>query len=398
MGPFVPEFISDQLNLMVALFLGVGFGFVLEQAGFSSSRRLAGVFYGYDFTVLRVFFTAAVTAMSGVLLLSYLGFLDIDAIFVNPLWMRPAIVGGVIMGLGFILGGYCPGTSVCAAAIGKVDAMFFVGGGLLGVFVFGEFYPLYHGFYESTAMGPVKVFHSLGISQGLFAFLLIAMAVGAFFATTRIEKKVAGTQAPSQAFTAWKHLAAGAGIVVLGLVLIFLPDYKTRLMRRVASPAYQASHPLPEMTADELAFRIVDQEPQTRVLDLRSAAAFSALALPGSVNVTQKDLFNREISNSIAQRRIKKVIVAEDEVQEREAGLLLQALGYENCAILKGGFSAFDRAFLHPVPFVPEGNRWDADVRKFRTEAQAKLVQLIAAQKASGSKVPKQEKKIQGGC
>ncbi len=65
MGPFVPDLISDQLNLVVALFLGIGFGFVLEQAGFSSSRRLAGVFYGYDFTVLRVFFTAAVTAMSG---------------------------------------------------------------------------------------------------------------------------------------------------------------------------------------------------------------------------------------------------------------------------------------------------------------------------------------------
>jgi uncharacterized membrane protein YedE/YeeE len=125
MGPFVRDLISDQLNLVVALLLGIGFGFVLEQAGFSSSRRLAGVFYGYDFTVLRVFFTAAVTAMSGVLLLGYFGLLDTDAIFVNPTWLLPAIVGGAIMGVGFILGGYCPGTSVCAAAIGKIDAMFF---------------------------------------------------------------------------------------------------------------------------------------------------------------------------------------------------------------------------------------------------------------------------------
>ena len=54
MGPFVPDIISDQLNLVVALILGIGFGFVLEQAGFSSSRRLAGLFYGYDFTVLQV--------------------------------------------------------------------------------------------------------------------------------------------------------------------------------------------------------------------------------------------------------------------------------------------------------------------------------------------------------
>ena len=398
MGPLVPEFISEQLNLVVALFLGMGFGFVLEQAGFSSSKRLAGVFYGYDFTVLRVFFTAAVTAMSGVILLGYLGYLDTAAIFVNPTWLMPAIVGGVIMGVGFILGGYCPGTSICAAAIGKVDAMFFVGGGLLGVLLFGEAYPFFKGFYESTALGPIKVFHSLGLSQGLFAFLLIVMAVGAFFVTTRIEKKVAGREAPSQAFSPLKHLAAGAGVLILGLVLIFLPDYKTRLTRKVSSPAYLASHPVQEMVPDELALRIVDQESQIRLLDLRSATAFSAMALPGSINLMEGDLFSRELGNSIAQRRIKKVIVADDEGQERRACLLLQELGYENFSILKGGFPAFDRAFLHPVPFHPEGNRWDEDVLRFRENAQGKIAAMILAQKASATKVPKTEKKIQGGC
>jgi hypothetical protein len=387
MGPFVPEFISEQLNLVIALFLGMGFGFVLEQAGFSSSRRLAGVFYGYDFTVLRVFFTAAVTAMSGVILLSYLGFLDIDAIFVNPLWLRPAIVGGVIMGLGFILGGYCPGTSVCAASIG-----------LLGVTLFGEFFPLYHHFFESTARGPVKVFSSLGISQGLFAFFVIVMAVGAFYATTRIEKKVAGDKAPSQEFPVVKHMAAGAVLLILGFVMVFMPDYKTRLIRKVANPSFQASRVVKNMVPDELAFRIVDQEPHTRILDLRPAVSFSAMALPGSVNLTQADLFGNDLGNSIAHRRSKKVIVADDEAQERQAYLLLQELGYENLAILEGGFPAFDGAFLHPVSFVPAGNRWDGDVLKFRKDAQTRIPQLIEAQKAAATKTPKKEKKIQGGC
>lgn len=59
---------------------------------------------------------------------------------------------------------------------------------------------------------------------------------------------------------------------------------------------------------------------------------------------------------------------------------------------------AFHRAFLQPAPFVPVGNRWDEDVRKFRQEAQTKIPQLIEAQKASATKAPKQEKKIQGGC
>lgn len=398
MGPFVPEFVSEPLNLVLALFLGIGFGFVLEQAGFSSSRRLAGVFYGYDFTVLRVFFTAAITAMSGVIVLSHLGFLDGEAIFVNPLWLAPALVGGVIMGVGFILGGYCPGTSVCAAAIGKVDAMFFVGGGLLGVLLFAEAYPLFKGFFDSTACGPLRVFASLGITQGIFAFLLIAVAVAAFNVTTRIERKVAGPSAPSSTFPVLQHWLAGSGVLALGLALVFLPDYRTRLLRKVSSPGFQAAHPVPRMEADELAFRIVDQEQLTRILDLRAPADYATQALPGSFNLTRADLFSRDPNISLAQRRIKKVVVAEDEAQELQACLLLQELGYENFAILKGGFPAFDRSYLHPVPFVPTGSRWDKDVQRFQEEARVKIAQLIDAQKASGTKAPKQVKKVQGGC
>src|SRR5512140_3527781 len=160
MGPFVPDLISDQLNLVVALILGIGFGFVLEQAGFSSSRKLAGVFYGYDFTVLRVFFTAGVTAMSGVIIFGSLGWLDTGFIYINPTYLQAAILGGVIMGFGFIIGGYCPGTSVCGAAIGKIDAMIVVGGGLIGVFLYAELYPWFEGITNASVLGNVRIFNT----------------------------------------------------------------------------------------------------------------------------------------------------------------------------------------------------------------------------------------------
>lgn len=398
MGPFVPDVISDQLNLVVALLLGIGFGFVLEQAGFSSSRRLAGVFYGYDFTVLRVFFTAAVTAMSGVLLLGYFGLLDTDAIYVNPTWLMPAILGGVIMGAGFILGGYCPGTSICAAAIGKIDGMFFVGGGILGVFGFAELYPLYKTFNDSTSLGPIKVFDSLGISQGLFAFILIVIAVGAFFITTMIEKRVGKSSAPALAFVPSRHIAAGIGVIALGVLFLFMPNRKDHLINKVSDVSYMNTHPAKVMEPDELAFRIIDREPNIQIIDIRQADMFAKLSLPGSINIPMRDFFSKDWISILSQRHVKKVIIGETEEQEHAAYLLLQELGYENLAVLKSGFTAFNQTFINPVPFMPTGSRWDFDLQEFRETAHTQILKMIADERNKGVKTVKPEKKIQGGC
>lgn len=190
MGPLVPqEIIGADWNLFIAFIIGIWFGFVLEQAGFSSSRKLAGMFYGYDTVVLKVFFTAAITAMLGLLFFSLFGWIDLDLVYVNPTFLWSAIVGGIIMGAGFIIGGFCPGTSVCAAAIGKIDAMFFIGGIILGIFVFAEAFPLLKGFYMSGNYGALKISNLLGISGGVMAFLMIIVALIMFRAGEFAEKK-----------------------------------------------------------------------------------------------------------------------------------------------------------------------------------------------------------------
>ena len=100
----------EWLDLLIALLIGIGFGISLEQAGFSSSRKLAGMFYGYDTTVIKVFFTAAIVALIGSQLLSFFGLLDLTKVYVNEYYVAASIVGGIIMGAGFIMGGFCPGT------------------------------------------------------------------------------------------------------------------------------------------------------------------------------------------------------------------------------------------------------------------------------------------------
>lgn len=190
MGPLAPnEIISENTNLFLAFLIGTGFGFVLEQSGFSSSRKLAGVFYGYDTVVLKVFFTAAITGMLGLLFFSLFGWVDLSMIYVNPTFLTSAIAGGIIMGAGFIMGGYCPGTSFCGASIGKIDAMVFIGGLFIGVFIFGFTYDLWEKMYLSNNLGSPKVSEALGLSDGIFALLLIIVALMMFWGAEWAEQK-----------------------------------------------------------------------------------------------------------------------------------------------------------------------------------------------------------------
>lgn len=190
MAPFSSFFeLHPDLGLLSGLIIGIGFGFALEQAGFSSSRKLAGMFYGYDTTVLKVFFTAAIVAMLGSLLLNYFGLLDLKKVYVNPLFIYPAIIGGVIMGLGFVMGGFCPGTGISAVSIGKVDALFYLLGGFTGAWLFGELFPLLKNLFLSGSKGPVKLSESLGLSDTLFVFLVILIAAGMFWVAEKAEKK-----------------------------------------------------------------------------------------------------------------------------------------------------------------------------------------------------------------
>jgi len=190
MGPLsiLSEF-PEWLDLLVGFVIGIGFGFALEQAGFSSSRKLAGMFYGYDTTVLKVFFTAAIVALVGSQFLSFFGLLDLSLVFVNPYYIGASLIGGVIMGAGFIMGGFCPGTGISALSIGKIDAFIFLFGGLFGAFLFAETWPLIEPLAMAGYKGPMKVDEWLGVSPGVFTFILIVAAVLLFWIAELAEKK-----------------------------------------------------------------------------------------------------------------------------------------------------------------------------------------------------------------
>lgn len=191
MGPLIPmEIIPGQWNNVIAVLLGMAFGIVMEGSGFSSSRKIVGLFYGYDFTVVRVFLTATLTAAIGLLYFGYMGWIDMSMVYIHPTYITAAIVGGIVMGIGFITGGYCPGTSIVAVGIGKIDAMVFTVGMFVGILIFSEAFSSLEGIYNGSYLGNVTITDVFGISPALFVFLFALVAIAVFYVTTLIRRRV----------------------------------------------------------------------------------------------------------------------------------------------------------------------------------------------------------------
>jgi len=188
-------YFSDEISLVIAFIIGIGFGFFLERGGFGSARLLAAQFYFTDMRVFKVMFTAIVTAMIGVFYLSWIGWLDISLIYYGNTYLLAQIFGGLILGIGVVIGGYCPGTSAVSIATGRIDGIVYALGGFFGIFIFGEVYPMIDGFVNGNYMGLINIPQLLNINYGIILFIVILLAIGGFTAAEWGEKVMAKKRA-----------------------------------------------------------------------------------------------------------------------------------------------------------------------------------------------------------
>lgn len=399
MGPLVPTIISDEFDLIIALILGFGFGFILEQAGFSTSKKLVGLFYGRDFVVLKVFFTAGVTAMICVLAFGHFGLLDLSLIYVNPTFLNSAIIGGVIMGGGFIIGGFCPGTSICASAIGKLDGITFVLGSFLGIYLFMEIYPLISDMYFAGNMGAVTMNDVLGISSISFAVILSAAAIGIFVLVTYIESRVNNTafEMPKKSVIRMSMLAV-IPFLVIGITG-FMPNQEERIEAQINDPVNLKAAEAKSLDADKLAFEIVNNYYKWNVIDVRPAKDYKAWHLPLSINIPVDSMLNREWESYFKQSQKKNIFYSDDIDQTKKAFALSQVIGKADDYILNNTAEKFKSMFYTPEKPIEGAGKDMVNLYNFRVQSAQQMTDLAKSLERFHSK-PKVRKprKVQGGC
>jgi rhodanese-related sulfurtransferase len=346
MAPFdIASSLGPVAYALVFGAIGFGFGAVLEMGGFGDTRKLAGQFYLKDMTVLKVMFTAIVVAALLVALATSFGLLDMSRVFVNPTYLWPGIVGGLIMGVGFVIGGFCPGTSLVAASTLKVDGMIFLLGALLGVWLFGETVGAFQSFWLSSYMGRFTLPDLLGVPVGVAVLLVVGMALVLFWAGD-LAQQAFGQKRP------WAEvkrvpgrgaLAFAGTLVAASLVLVALgqPTAESKFARM--GPELRKSVEERGIFVDpaEVVALRKDIGVQVAILDLRDERDFNLFHVGGSRRTTLADLETPARLKTLLDQPPSTVtfLIGNGEAAALTAWKHLIAQGVPNLYVVEGGMN-----------------------------------------------------------
>ncbi len=330
--------IGKPLMYLVFLFIGFSFGYVLELSGFNHSPSLAAQFYFRDLRVFKVFFTAIVVAMLMIFLSSAVGLLDYNLIWVNPTYLWSGIVGGLIMGVGFILGGFCPGTSLVALATLKVDGIFFVLGGLVGVFLFGETVDFYKYFFNGSFYGRLTLMDVFNLPTGVIVILVTLMAVFMLWGGEQLEK-IYGKKDPSKAPKARYY---GAGVLValaLTVAIIGQPTTADRWSDLAPLKASAIENREIYIHPGELLDTFHDHKLNLIMIDVRSEADYNLFHILDARHLPPAEIPGN-IDELIAQpANTVFVLMSNDETTATEVWKTLTAQSVPNVYVLSGGIN-----------------------------------------------------------
>lgn len=377
----LPEFVSvsasNPWTYVVFALIGFTFGYTLEMSGFGDSRKLAAQFYFTEMTVLKVMFTAIVTAMVLLFGAVGLGILNFNQVWVNPTYLSSGILGGLIMGVGFIVGGFCPTTSLASASTGKIDGMLFMLGGFVGALLFGETESLFDNWYTNAGyFGRLTLDQVFNLPVGVVVLLVVLMALFMFWGAEQLERIFGKKDLSKEP----KLRLAGAGTLFAAAVVVMLigspsleEKYNALKFTRTETVEQLNADPIVNTytyTADDmLANRLVfitpaeafkaryNQAMNPVYLDVRAEADYNLYHIEDAVNVPV-DRLEEVVPVLLTEPPANTIfiVMSNDEAAAIEAWKFLSASSVTNVYILEGGvnnwiaFFGTEDAALQPKP------------------------------------------------
>ena len=166
---------------MIGFLIGLLFGAGLLLAGLADPDKIVGTLRLKDFHAMRTIAVFVLVGMLGTWILDMAGMANFS---VKPAAIWSVLIGGSLLGIGFGLTGFCPGTGLACAAAGRIDALVTVLGMLLGALVFIWIYPGIVQPIDAIAnFKKVTLPEITGIASGVWVVIIVAAGSLALFLT-----------------------------------------------------------------------------------------------------------------------------------------------------------------------------------------------------------------------
>ena len=354
--------LDSPAAFLAALFIGFAFGFSLERAGFGSSRKLAGIFYFRDMTVLKVMFTAMVVAMIGLYYCMGMGWIGQDQVFFMPSVYGAQIVGGLLFGVGFAMSSWCPGTAAVGLASGKLDALIFLVGASIGSIFFNELYSVAQPLYTWGGSGVQFAWSSLGVSQAAFGFGLAVVAILAFWGAEYVEKRVSGMgrylNSPFLKAFSTAILVLAAGLFILSPTasshagdLAANPDRPTAAIATGTDLLADVQAGGDHVDPEQLAGWLMAGKQDLMLVDIRTTGEFQSFHVRSAVNVPLAEL---PVYLAPHKNRGTIVLYSNGMTHPAQGVDALRSLGLQNVYLLTDGLRGFIETCLKPVSLRTE--------------------------------------------
>ena len=166
---------------------------------------------------------------------------------------------------------------------------------------------------------------------------------------------------------------------------------------------FEMIQPTRYVTTDQVAKRIIENDPSLELIDVRSADEFNKFSLPGSINVPLDSLLNKSSLSYLGIPGTKTIFISNDDITADQAWVLTKRLGYKSTYVMTGGINRWMETIIDPKEPAETDPNTTFETYAFRKGAQ---IHFTGA-KTETAETPKMKVEVQrkkkssgaaGGC
>lgn len=160
-------------------------------------------------------------------------------------------------------------------------------------------------------------------------------------------------------------------LIAMAYGLVLLPDYKKNENITPEELLQEILTPERYMTTDELADKLINQDPSILLIDLRDKRSYKSYSLPNALNIPLDSLLNPSQEAYLNQDQFEVVFYSNDDVYSDQAWQMCRRLGYENLHVLKGGINEWFATIIDPK--LPKEEMSAKEYEKFNFRRSASV-------------------------